>query len=91
MTAKKSARLFLKKIFTDHGIFEQIINDRNKLFTSKFNTGLRQTLGMKRSMSITFHPRTDNQIKKMNQTLEQYFKLYTGKNKHKWVELLSTA
>ena len=27
----------------------------------------------------------------MNQTLEQYFKLFTGENKHKWVELLPTA
>ena len=27
----------------------------------------------------------------MNQTLEQYFRLFTGDNKHKWVELLPTA
>ena len=27
----------------------------------------------------------------MNQTLEQYLKLFTGENKHKWVELLPTA
>ena len=27
----------------------------------------------------------------MNQTLEQYSRIYTGENKHKWVELLPTA
>ena len=27
----------------------------------------------------------------MNQTLKQYLKLFTGENKHKWVELLPTA
>ena len=91
MTAEKLAKLFLKKIFADHGIPEQIINDKDKLFTSKFNTGLRKTLGMKKGMLTTFHPQTDGQTKRMNQTLEQYFKLYTGKNKHKWVELLPTA
>ena len=91
MTAEKLARLFLKKIFADHGIPEQIISDKDKLFTSKFNTGLRETLGMKKSMSTVFHPQTDGQTKKMNQTLEQYFKLFTRNNKHKWVELLPTA
>ena len=42
-------------------------------------------------MSTVFHPQTDGQTKRMNQTLKQYFRLFTGKNKHKWVELLPTA
>ena len=91
MTAERLAKLFLKKIFTDHGIFEQIISDRDKLFTSKFNTRLRKTLGMKKGISTIFHFQTDGQTKRMNQILEQYFRLYTRKNKHKWVELLPTA
>ena len=91
MTAEELARLFLKEIFADHGIPEQIISDRDKLFTSKFNTRLRETLGMKKGMSTAFHLQTDGQTERMNQTLEQYLKLFTGKNKHKWVELLPTA
>ena len=79
MTAEELTKLFLKKIFADHGIFEQIINDKNKLFTSKFNTKLQKMLGMKKSMSTVFHFQTDGQIKRMNQTLEQYFRLFTGK------------
>ena len=66
MTAEKLAKLFFKKIFTDHGIPEQIISDKNKLFTSKFNTRLRKTLGMKKGMSTVFHFQTDGQTKKMN-------------------------
>ena len=91
MKAKELAKLFLKKKIADHGIFEQIINDKNKLFTSKFNTKLRKALGMKEGMATVFHPQTDGQIKRMNQTLEQCSKLFTGKKKHKWVELLPTA
>ena len=91
MTAEELAKLFLKKKIADHGIFEQIISDKNKLFTSKFNTGLRKTLGMKKIMSTAFHFQTDGQTERMNQTLKQYFRLFTGKNKHKWVELLPTA
>ena len=46
---------------------------------------------MTKSMSTVFHFQTDGQIERMNQTLEQYFRLFTGNNKHKWVELLPTA
>ena len=35
------------EISTDHGIPEQIINDKNKLFTLKSNTNLRNFLGIK--------------------------------------------
>ena len=83
MTAEKLTKLFLKEIFTDHGIFEKIINDRNKLFTSKFNTALRKTLKMKKSMSTAFHLQINGQTKRMIQTLEQYFKLFAKNIKHK--------
>ena len=56
MTAEELTKLFLKKIFADHGIFEQIINDKNKLFTLKFNTKLRKILEMKKKLSTAFHP-----------------------------------
>ena len=91
MTAEKLTKLFLKKIFTDHDIFEQTINDRDKLFTSKFNRKLRETLKMKKGMSTAFHLQINGQTELMNQTLKQYFRLFAGDNKHKWVELLPTA
>ena len=91
MTAKELAKLFLKKKIADHGIPEQIISDKNKLFTSKFNTGLRKILKMKKSMSTAFHFQTNGQTKRMNQTLKQYLKLFAKENKHKWVELLPMA
>ena len=91
MTTEELAKLFLKKKIADHGIPEQIINDKDKLFTSKFNTGLRKTLGTKKSISTAFHPQTDGQTERMNQTLEQYFRLFAGNNKHKWVGLLPTT
>ena len=42
-------------------------------------------------MWTAFHLQTNGQTERMNQTLEQYSKLFVGNNKHKWVELLPTT
>ena len=34
-------------------------------------------------MSTAFHPQINSQTERMNQTLKQYFKMFTGNNKHK--------
>ena len=70
MTAEELARLFLKEIFADHGIPKQIISDRDKLFTSKFNTGLREALGMKKKHVNNLSPPN----RRSNKTDESNFK-----------------
>ena len=42
-------------------------------------------------MSTACHFQTDGQTERMHQTLEQYFRLYAGNHKYKWVELLPTT
>ena len=59
--AKDLAKVILKEIIANHGIPQNIISDRDKLFTSKFwNTWTRQ-LGTKIKLSTAYHPRTDRQ------------------------------
>ena len=54
----------------------------NKLFTSKFNIGLREIFGIKKGILTAFHPQINGQTKRMNQTLELYFKFFARDNKH---------
>ena len=91
MTAEELAYLLMREVFAHHGIPECIISDRDKLFISKFNTGLRKALGMEEGMSTTFHPQTDGQTERMNQTLEVYLRCYTSDQKSQWVGYLPTA
>jgi hypothetical protein len=35
-TAEDLARVFIRNVFAEHGMPEEIISDRDKLFTSKF-------------------------------------------------------
>ena len=46
---------------------------------------------MKKNMSTIFHFQTKGQTERINQTLEQYLKLFAKNNKYKWVKLLPTT
>ncbi|CDO69613.1 hypothetical protein BN946_scf184851.g1 [Trametes cinnabarina] len=43
------------------------------------------------SMSTTYHPQTDGQTERVNQTLEQFLRCYVDYQKANWSKLLSTA
>jgi hypothetical protein len=42
-------------------------------------------------MSITYHPQTDRQTERVNQTLEQYLRCYVDKRQSDWSKLLGPA
>jgi hypothetical protein len=46
---------------------------------------------MKRRLSNTFHPQTDRQTERQNQTLEQYLRAYVSLKQDDWVSLLLLA
>jgi len=59
-----------------HGLSESIILDRGPQFTAELIGELNRILGIKSKMSIAFHPQTDGQIKRVNQKLEQYLRMF---------------
>lgn len=75
-TAEKTARLVLREVVAHHGLPEEFITDRDKLFTSKFWTSLIEQLGVHRKLSSAYHPQTDGQTERVNQILEQYLRCY---------------
>jgi hypothetical protein len=42
-------------------------------------------------LSTAFHPQTDGQTERLNQTLEQYLRSYVNQQQDNWVELLPLA
>jgi hypothetical protein len=89
--AKELAYTFLKVVIANHGIPEEIVSDRDKLFTSKFWVSLMAQLGTKHKLSTAFHPQTDGQTERLNQTMEQYLRSYVNEKQDNWVELLPMA
>ena len=46
---------------------------------------------MKKRLSKAFHPQTDGQTERMNQTVEQYLRIYCNYQQDNWSSLLSLA
>jgi hypothetical protein len=90
-TAEHLAYWFLRVVVANHGMPKGIISDRDKLLTSKFWQSLTKQLGTKSKMSTAYHPETNGQTERMNQTLEQYLRFYLNQRQDNWVELLPLA
>lgn len=90
-TAEDLSYTFLRTIVANHGVPEQLVSDRDKLFTSNFWKSLMKQLGTEHKLSTSFHPQTDGQTERTNQTLEQYLRGYVNYEQDNWVVLLPTA
>src|SRR6185436_16768979 len=90
-TAPEVAFIFFNTIFRYHGLPKTIISDRDAKFTSKFWKALFKHLDTRLAMSTAFHPQTDGQTERMNQTLEQMLRIYTNYKQDNWNDLLPAA
>ena len=70
---------------------EAIISDKDKLFIFKFWEALIKRFEVKRKISTAFHSRTNEQSKRINQTIEQYFRAYVSIEQNDWTNLLFTV
>ena len=76
--AEKLAHIVVDRLIRYHGILRTFITDRDVRFTSKFWKTVVAALGIKHRLSTAFHPETDGQTKRSNQSLEQYLRHYVN-------------
>jgi transposase InsO family protein len=74
--APAMARLLYKEVFSKVGILRSIILDRGTLFTLIWWSTFCYHLTVKRRLSTAFHPQTDGQTERQNQTLKNYLRAY---------------
>src|SRR6202012_2478072 len=91
LKAEGLAQLYLLHVFSKHGIPSDIVSDRGSLFTSDFITSLARRLDMKLKFSTAYHPETDGQTERINQTLECYLRCYCSYQQDNWPDLLPIA
>ncbi|MBW0560689.1 hypothetical protein O181_100404 [Austropuccinia psidii MF-1] len=59
ITSVDLAHLFIKTLFSRHGLASCIVRDRGSPFVSSFWTNLHQQLMISRELSTAYHPETD--------------------------------
>ena len=78
MNAKQLATVLVDNIFMDFGLPDGIVSDRGSVFTSAYWSSVCFVLKIKRKLSTAFHPQTDGQTERQNQTLEHYLRVYSA-------------
>ena len=85
------AKIFLNQIWKLHGLPDDIVSDRDSKFISHFWQSLMDLLSVKLNLSTAFHPQTDGQTERVNQTLEAYMRNYCSYQQDDWSDLLPLA
>jgi hypothetical protein len=90
-TAATVAKLFLDQVYRLHGLPSAIISDRDHIFTSKFWSKLFHLADVKLQMSSSYHPQSDGQTERLNQTMETFLRCFANACPSKWSSWLPLA
>ena len=85
------AKILRDRVIRDHGLFHRIIHDRDTRFTSEYTTDLLKALGINQNVSTAYHPQTDGQTERMNQTVETYLRTFISYHQDDWKDWISLA
>src|SRR5712671_2408248 len=66
------ATLYATQVFPHYGLPKKVISDRDTRFASNFARELCDILKIRQNISTAYHPQTDGQSERTNQSLEQY-------------------
>jgi hypothetical protein len=90
-SAQSVASLFLDNVVKLHGVPKSIVSDRDKTFTTAFWKALFGMLDVKLQTSSAYHPQTDGQTERVNQSLKLYLRCVVNANPRQWGKWLSLA
>jgi hypothetical protein len=91
MGSEEVARLFRDHTFPYTGIPKRIISDRDTRFTSQFFKELCAQLEIKQNMSSAYHPQTDRQSERTNQTVETILQIFCNHQQNNWADWLKVT
>ena len=91
VTSQDLAKLFVLHVFSKHGVPGHVTSDRGSEFVSHFFRSLGKLLDMRLHFTSGYHPEGDGQTERVNQTLEQYLRMYCNYQQDNWSDLLPIA
>jgi hypothetical protein len=91
MGSEEVTRLFRDHAFPYTRIPKKIISDRDMCFTLQFFKELCAQLEIKQNMSSAYHPQTDRQSERTNQTVETILQIFCNHQQNNWADWLKVA
>lgn len=83
-TAVEVAKAYFVNVGKLHGLSQDLVSDREKIFVSLFWKELFSLMGTKLSMTSAYHPQSDGQTERVNRCLETYLRCAVGEKPATW-------
>jgi hypothetical protein len=90
-SAQTVAQAFVDHVYCRHGMPQVLISDRDKIFVSSFWQNLFKLADTTLNLSSSYHPQTDGQTERLNQSLETYLRCTINANPKQWAKWLPLA
>ncbi|KAJ8406907.1 hypothetical protein AAFF_G00291830 [Aldrovandia affinis] len=90
-SALETAHLMMDHVFRLHGLPQDVVSDRGPQFASRFWRAFCSLLGASVSLSSGFHPQTNGQTERTNQTMENTLRCLASANPTSWSRHLAWA
>ena len=87
--AKDLAEILIREVIRLHELSSSITTDRNSVFISKYHDALCYALKIKFKLFTIYHSQTNDQTKRQNSIMKQYFRVFVNFEQNNWVKLLS--
>ena len=87
-SASEMADLLALHVVRLHGIPQDIVSDRGPQFISKVWQAFCEGIGATVSLSSGYHPQTNGQAERANQSMEDTLRCYCSKNPANWSQYL---
>jgi hypothetical protein len=88
---KGLAELFIRHVVSKHGLPNDLVSDRGAKFVSDFWKTFTSKFNIKRNLSTAYHPQSDGQTERVNQSLEQFLRIHCAYQQDNWDEWLPLA
>ncbi|CAO1614203.1 unnamed protein product [Parajaminaea phylloscopi] len=89
--AEDLSKDFIHNVIYHWGVPREVISDRGPEFTALLWKAVCEKLGIRSKTSTAYHPQTDGQTERLNQTLEVYLRHYVNYHQDNWASLLPIA
>ena len=87
--SKGIVTLYWDRVFSEHGLPKKVISDRGPQFISKFMKELYETMGIKGNPSTAYHPQTDGQMERVNQSVKEFLTMFVNDKQDDWSDWLA--